>query len=40
MSNEDIFHASKNGNLDRVKTLIERERIDVNSKDNVKNISF
>lgn len=36
MSNESIFEASLKGNLDRVKNLIERERKDVNSKDNVK----
>lgn len=37
MSNEDIVDASKNGNIKRIKYLIERERVDVNSKDEVKN---
>lgn len=37
MSNEDIFSASNNGNIKRIKYLIERERVDVNSKDKVKN---
>lgn len=36
MSNENIFEASKNGNIDRIKYLIERERKDINSKNNVK----
>lgn len=41
MSNEDIFEASKKGNLERVKYLIKggifRKSIDVNTQDNVKN---
>lgn len=33
MSNENIWNAANRGNLDRIKYLIEIERIDVNIKD-------
>lgn len=35
MSNQNIFKASKEGNFERVKYLIEIEKVDVNSKNNL-----
>lgn len=35
MSNQNIFVASSRGDLDRVKYLVEVEKVNVNIKDNV-----
>lgn len=37
MSNQNIFEAAEKGNLDRVKDLIEKENINIESKHNVIN---
>lgn len=38
MSNQTIFQASNAGNLERVQYLIERQNIDVNSRDTPGNV--
>lgn len=37
MSNQNIFEATKSGNFNQIKKLIEKERININKKDNVNN---
>lgn len=40
MSNLNIWDASFNGDFDRIKYLIEVERVDIESKDQVRKIKY
>lgn len=38
MSNENIFKATKEGNFERVKYLIEKEKVEINKQNEVNKI--